>query len=103
MTLTNDDLIQTKTLANQIATGDARMGRAMFNLPGNRLEQMRSLQFEVTVTCSDYAGNLATARFTPDPKIPDSIRMYPGEKLTKNAKIDTPAPEPPPQEIKSTP
>lgn len=86
LTLTNDDLIIAKVLTNQIARGDARSGRLLFTLPGDRTEQVRSLQLRISVMCSDYAGNTAVAHFIPDPKPMDYIKFFPGEKLTKKKK-----------------
>lgn len=68
LTLENKHLIQSHVLTRQIATGDARAGRIIFSVKGNRLAQINSLQFKIEITCQDYLGKVATGLFTPDPK-----------------------------------
>jgi hypothetical protein len=86
LTLTNDNLITAQTLTKQIPTGEGRLGRLLYTLPGNRIPQLNSLQFSIVVKCADFTGNISTGTFTPDPHPVDGIKMYPGEKLSKDAK-----------------
>jgi hypothetical protein len=91
------NLIQSQVLTNRLEKGEAKHGRIIFTLPGNRTDQVKALRFKIRVECSDYADRKTSAMFIPDPTPLNGMKMYPGERLTKVVKkseIDIPPNQP---------
>jgi hypothetical protein len=81
VTLMNSNLLQAQTITRRLSRGDAKAGRLIFALPGNRIKQIESLQFSIELECSDFTGKKTVAKFVPDPKPVIGARSYPGEKV----------------------
>jgi hypothetical protein len=65
LTLTNENLINLKTLETPIDRGQFVGGRLFFVLPGDRTEQIKSVQNTIEIKCEDYLGNTASAEYKP--------------------------------------
>ena len=83
LTLVNENLLQAQILTRQLVRGDARAGRLIFTVPGDRKAQIDACHFKIVVECRDFEGAPVTATFAPDTKPLPSIQMYPGEQLRK--------------------
>lgn len=94
LTIENKNLLNAQVLTNRLDTGDAKAGRIIFALKGNRNAQIAGLQFKIRLVCNDYADRPAEALFVPDPKPLDGIKMLPGELLSRNAANLQPNPLP---------
>jgi hypothetical protein len=80
LTLTNAELLMSK-LMTKLEKGDARFGRLIFTVPGNRTAQVQSAQYKITVTCRDIENREILAVFVPSGKPLVGTRMFPGERL----------------------
>lgn len=89
VTLQPEDQIGVKTVERRVETGEAKTGRIFFRLQGNRTDQIKSLQFKITISFSDFLGHRTETTFTPSPVPLTGIRRYPGEQGT----ISTTPPE----------
>jgi hypothetical protein len=81
LTLTNDSLLQTQVLTHRIDRGDAKAGRLLFTLPGNRLKDIETRKFKIEVQCIDFTRKATTAEFIPDSTPFDGLKSYPGEQV----------------------
>jgi hypothetical protein len=79
VTITGPDQIPSKTLERRLETGEAKHGRILFTIPGDRVEQIRSLQFKVRLRCRDFLGNLAETSFSPSSIPVTGVPIYPTE------------------------
>ena len=57
----------------------------MFTVPGNRVEQVRSCQYWIEVSCADFQGKRYTATFRPDPKPLEALKAFPTEQIRVGA------------------
>jgi hypothetical protein len=89
LTLTNDNLLYAQVLTHRLERGEGKIGRLVFSVPGNRLGQIASNQYSITLSCSDFEGTQCVASFKPSGVPLDGIRVVPGEQLRK-ASADTP-------------
>lgn len=80
--LTNADLLQTSTLTNRLVRGDAKAGRLLFTLPGNRVSQLASLNYRIDVECRDFQGKAVKATFAPTSQPVAGIRHFPSEQVS---------------------
>lgn len=86
VTLTNESLIQTKTLTHPLGSGDARTGRILFALSGNRLG---TKDFKIELSCYDIARKRYTALYVPAPTETIGIQFFPDEQVTLKAASQT--------------
>lgn len=80
--ITNPSLIQSRTLTNPLAFGDARTGRILFVLPGNR---MQVDDFSIEVSCFDVLHNRCSSVFHVDPTPSVGIQFFPDEQVSAQA------------------
>jgi len=96
VTIQPQDQIAAKTIEKRVETGDAKTGRVFFSLPGDRGDQIKSLQFEIEITFSDFLGNDISAKFKPNPAPLVGISLYPTEMGTiEPNRVDSPQYIPP--------
>ena len=79
LTILPKDQIILKTLESKLDTGDCRIGRLFFDLPGNRVDQLRALNYEVAISCSDFQGKAVVGTFRPSPTPITGVKIFPGE------------------------
>ncbi len=79
ITLTNDNLLSAQLHNTPLGRGEAKFGRLVFSVKGNRLAQVNSLQFKLIVECSDFEYTPASAVFSPASKPLENIMIFPGE------------------------
>ena len=79
LTLYPKDFITTKTAEQRVETGDAKHGRLLFFLPGDRTEQVRAAQFKVQIALHDFRGQRVIGTFTPNALPLTEIGVFPGE------------------------
>jgi hypothetical protein len=65
LSLTNENLINLKTLETPVQRGQFAGGRLFLTLPGDRSAQIKSLQHSIEIKCQDYLGNISTALYRP--------------------------------------
>jgi hypothetical protein len=103
--LTNADLLQTSTMTNRLVRGDAKAGRLLFSLPGNRAAQLATLNYHIDVECRDFEGKSVKATFAPTSQPVVGIRHFPTEQvstgITQPESISYVAPESPDKEKKA--
>lgn len=75
------DQIISKTIESRLETGDAKVGRAFFSLPGDRRSQLLSLNYTATITVQDFKGNEFSAKFLPHSVPVFESKTYPGESV----------------------
>lgn len=80
--LTNAHLLQSMTLTNRIERGDAKSGRLIFVVPGDRAPQILSSQYKITLRCYDYQGTASYFEFIPTSKPVSGIKLLPHEQTT---------------------
>jgi hypothetical protein len=83
LTLTNENLLIPQVLTKPLVRGDAKLGRLMFAIRGNRKSQVDSHQFKIKVSCQDFEHTRAEAVFIPSSKPLNDIKIYPGEQLAQ--------------------
>jgi hypothetical protein len=81
LTLINDNLLSAQVIAKQITRGDGKVGRLVFTVPGNRIQDIEGNKFRILVECFDYLGKKSSAIFAPDGNASPKIHFFPGEKL----------------------
>lgn len=81
LVLTNESLLQAQVLTHKLDRGDAKAGRLIFTLPGNRIKEIETRQFKIEVECRDFMRRVTTAEFTPDTMPFDGIKSFPGEQV----------------------
>ena len=82
LTLENGDLLNAKTAEKSIERGGVASGRLLFTLPGNRAQQIQSLQYTMEFACEDYQGNRYTAVYRPSPEPVTQLLTFPHERAT---------------------
>ncbi len=80
LTLENGDLLSAKTAEKSIECGGVAGGRLLFTLPGNRTQQIQSLQYTMEFTCEDYQGSKYTAIYKPSPEPVPGLLTFPHER-----------------------
>jgi hypothetical protein len=80
ITLTNDNLLNLKTLEIPIQRGQFIGGRIFFVVPGDRTEQVKAVQHAIEIECEDYLGNSSTATYQPSPRPPKALLGHYKEK-----------------------
>jgi hypothetical protein len=80
ITFTNDNLLNLKTLETPIQKGQFIGGRLFFAVPGDRSEQIKSIQHTIEIECQDYLGNASKARYQPSPTPPKALLAHYKEK-----------------------
>ncbi len=86
LTLTNDSLLQSQVMTHRIERGDAKAGRLIFTVPGDRTAQVNTRQFRIAVQCHDFMDQPTRATFVPDSKPYKGIRSFPGEQVQVGSK-----------------
>ncbi len=81
LTIRNNDLLNIRTLETPIPRGGHVLGRVFFTIPGNRTEQVKSLQYKIHVHCMDCFGATSETVYTPDPKPSGKLFYHPYEKV----------------------
>ncbi|HKR83178.1 MAG TPA: hypothetical protein VJS37_03330 [Terriglobales bacterium] len=81
LTLTNDSLLQSQVMTHRLERGDAKAGRLIFTIPGDRTAQINTRQFRLEVQCHDFMDRPTRAKFIPDSKPYKGIRSFPGEQV----------------------
>lgn len=79
--LTNDNLLIPQVLTKRLEKGEAKLGRVIFTLSGNRVAQIETHNFVITTTCFDYRGRPYSAEYRPTTTPLSTVMMYPGEQL----------------------
>jgi hypothetical protein len=82
--LTNDNLLTPQVLTHRLERGDAKLGRILFTVPGDRREEIKAKQFSITVECFDYEHTPYSTIFKPSGVPLVGLRTYPGEKWNNN-------------------
>jgi hypothetical protein len=80
ITFINDDLLNLKALETPIQKGQFVGGRIFFAVPGDRTEQIKSIQHTIEIECQDYLGNISTAKYQPSPLPPKALLGHYKEK-----------------------
>jgi len=80
LTLENGDLPSAKTAEKSIERGGVAGGRLLFTLPGNRTQQIQSLQYTMEFACEDYQGTKYTAIYRPSPEPVAGLLTLPHER-----------------------
>jgi hypothetical protein len=80
LTLENSDLLSAKTAEKSIERGSVASGRLLFTLPGNRTQQIQSLQYTMIFTCEDYLGTKYTAIYKPSSEPVAGLITFPHER-----------------------
>jgi hypothetical protein len=94
LSLTNDNLINVKTLETPVGKGQFVGGRIVVAIKGDRSEQIRAIRHTIEIECSDYINNKSTATYIPSPIPPDSLILHHAEKVERLAdEVKVAAPE----------
>jgi hypothetical protein len=80
VTIHPEDSIVAKTLERRLETGEGKVGRVFFALPGNRISQLVTANFDVTLGFYDYKGKLVQGKFVPHSAPLIGVQIFPGEK-----------------------
>jgi len=80
LTVENKDLLTVKTAEKAVERGGAIYGRLVFALPGDRNDQVKTLQFRIKVTVEDYTRRKCTGIYVPSSKPMASLLRHPFEK-----------------------
>jgi hypothetical protein len=84
LTLTNDNLLPPQVITNRLERGEGKLGRLLFTVPNNRLDEIATKKWDIKVQCFDFEGTPCLAVYRPtETPLPNTL-MFPGEKLTKN-------------------
>jgi len=89
LSLTNENLVNLKTLETPIQRGQFVGGRLFFALPGDRTEQIKSIQHTIEVQCRDYLGNAANAVYRPSSNPPKTLLGHYKEKREPIKQVDS--------------
>jgi hypothetical protein len=81
LTVSNDDLIPTKTSETQLLRGGSITGRLMLALEGNRADQFNSALYRITINCFDYLGTTFTASYAPQPNNTPKMMFHAKENV----------------------
>lgn len=81
-TLRAEDLIAFKTLERRLDTGEGRVGRIFYSLPGDRIDQLKAANFTATLGCLDFKGKLVQGKFIPHGALLTGVQIYPAEQGT---------------------
>lgn len=81
--LTNDNLLNLKTLETPIQKGQWVGGRILCTVKGNRTEQIKAVQYAIEVTCEDFLGTKTTAIYKPSSAPAGSLTLHFREKTEK--------------------
>ena len=79
VTIRSEDQITAKTVEGRVQTGEGKTGRVFFTLPGNRLNQLNSLQFRVRIGFRDFRGHRFESMFIPSPTPIIGVAKYANE------------------------
>ena len=86
ITLTNENLIKAQVLTKQLLRGDAKVGRLILTVPGDRRDEVKACKYKIRVECFDFEGTPTLAEFSPDAAPIQGIQMYPGERVRQISK-----------------
>jgi hypothetical protein len=76
------DQIIAKTMEKRLETGEGKVGRIFFTIPGNRTDQLKTAQFKVHVGFYDFMGKNVEQTFIPNPAPLVGVQIYPSEQGT---------------------
>jgi hypothetical protein len=79
LTIRPEDQITTKTFERRVETGEGKVGRIFFTMPGKRYDQLQTLNFRAVITFTDFLGKTCSANFVPHPTPLVGVDIYPGE------------------------
>ena len=105
LTLTNENLVNLKTLEMPIQRGQSIGGRVLAAVPGDRTAQIRALRHEIVVEAEDYLGVVIKATFSPAAQTPKSLLGHfrelrePLEEVVDSNKARMSIAEPPAREL----
>jgi hypothetical protein len=92
LSLTNDNLLVPQVLTKRLEKGDGKLGRLLFTLPGNRLEEIGEHKWDIRIECFDFQETRCVTYFQPTGIPLIGTRIYPGEQLRRKEKPDDPSP-----------
>jgi hypothetical protein len=92
LTITNDTLLQAQVVTKRLETGEAKLGRMIYTVPGDRTQEVHKHEFKIRVQCFDFLGQLTFAEYIPsEVPLEGGMRLYPGERITPPS-LDTKQP-----------
>ena len=78
LTLTNENLLSPQVFIKRLEKGEGKMGRILFTVPGNRLNEIATAKWRIAVQCKDFEGTFCSAEYGPSGVPLTTTLMYPG-------------------------